>query len=439
MEMVKRIIETLMLCMALIALMIYSASCMERFQRRADRHLHEAADPKQEDEHDHEGESHEEHADHDEHAEGEAHDHAEHEEDAGHAHAHAEIVKLGSEVLKEYGVVVASAKPGKLENFLTLPGEVAIDTDRVAHVVTPITGVVAAVHKNLGDPVRRGDLMIELDSMELAEAKSRYLETIQHLKLAQATYEREEKLWKQGISAEQEYLAARNKLAEAEIALQTVKQTLQALRVPKAEIDKLSAGERSTLTRYRVYASSSGRVVEKHISKGELLTPEQEAFTLADLSTVWIKLSVHQRDLEKVRVGQHVAISTPDGKGSVKGKVDYIEPVIGEETRQAVARVRLSNPGGDLRPGLFVTGKIVVEQLGAAVLIPQDAVQTVDGKSVVFVEDEHGFETREVTLGRQSETHVEITRGLELGEKYVAENAFLVKAELAKASAAHEH
>jgi cobalt-zinc-cadmium efflux system membrane fusion protein len=179
--------------------------------------------------------------------------------------------------------------------------------------------------------------------------------------------------------------------------------------------------------------------VEKHVSNGELLTPAQDAFTLADLSTVWVKLSVHQRDLEKVRVGQSVSVAAPDGASTVQGRVDFIEPVIGEETRQAVARVRLSNPRGEWRPGLFVTGKVVVDVQDAAVLVPQGAVQTVEGKSVVFVEDEHGFELREVKLGRQSETQVEIVAGLALGERYVAANAFLVKAELAKATAEHAH
>ncbi|MDQ3022919.1 MAG: efflux RND transporter periplasmic adaptor subunit [bacterium] len=390
----------------------------------------------------HGGESAEEHAGHDEHGGESAEEHAGHDEKAAEeagGHAHAEIVELGPDVLRKYGVVVATAKPGKLLSYLSLPGEVAIDTDHVAHVVTPITGVVASVHKNVGDTVKRGALMIELDSMELAESKSRYLETLQHRKLAKSTLEREEKLWKQGISAEREYLQAKNDVAEAEIAVSSAKQMLKALKVPQGEIDKLPGNPGANLTRYRVYASAGGRVVEKHVSVGELLTPEQEAFTLADLSTVWVKLSLHQRDIERVRVGQAVTVTTPDGKGQVQARVEFIEPLIGEETRMATARVKLSNPQGDWRPGLFVTGKVVVDSQTAALLIPLDAVQTVAGKTVVFVQDEHGFETRTVTLGRENDDQVEVTDGLQPGESYVAVNAFLVKAELGKATAEHAH
>jgi membrane fusion protein, heavy metal efflux system len=434
--------------LALWAAVLPCAGCVDRGNKTTvavDEHAgHDHAEAGTHAEHGeggHAGESAAEHAAHAEHDEAGHAEHGEHAEggEDDHGHAHAAIVKLGPDVLKEYGVVTAKAKPGKLQNSLTLPGEVAIDTDRVTHVVTPISGVVTAVHKNLGDGVRRGELLIELDSMELAAAKTRYLEALERRKLAQATYAREEQLWQQGISAEMEYLAAKNALAEADIAINSARQTLQALKVPQAEIDQLAQNPGTNLTKYRVYAAAGGRVVEKHISRGELLTPEQDAFTLADLSTVWVKLSVHQRDLERVKVGQAVSIAAPDSDGAVSGRIDFIEPVIGEETRQAVARVRLSNPAGDWRPGLFVSGKVVVDQQDAAVLVPQAAVQTVDGASVVFVEDEHGFEPRKVTLGRQSETHVEITRGLELGETYVAENAFLVKAELAKATAAHEH
>ena len=457
-----RSIKLGLLVSASLLLMLLSSSCFERFSRKGtaesekaaghEGHAHaEGHDEEEGHGHSHAEESHEEHAGHDEHAEGEEHSHDEHGEEHAHGehaesegrdehgHAHAQLVELGPEVLKAYGVVVAKAKPGKLQNTLTLPGEVAIDTDRVSHVVTPVTGVVSAVHYNLGDVVKRGALMIELDSTELAEAKSRYLESLEHRRLAKSTYQREEKLWKQGISAEQEYLAAKNELAEADIAINTARQALTALRVPSAEIDNLAAGRSANLTKYRVYASAGGRVVEKHVSLGELLTPEQEAFTLADLSNVWIKLSVHQRDLERVRVGQAVAITSPDSKGDIQAKVEYIEPVIGEDTRMATARVRLSNPGGDWRPGLFVTGRVVVDSEDVAVLVPQDAVQTVEGKTVVFVQEEHGFEAREVVLGKQNETHVEIKSGLNLGEPYVVKNAFLVKAELGKAEAEHEH
>jgi cobalt-zinc-cadmium efflux system membrane fusion protein len=275
--------------------------------------------------------------------------------------------------------------------------------------------------------------------MELAERKSEYLEALEHRKLARSTFEREERLWRQGISAEQEYLAAQNALAEAEIAVNLARQALLALQVTAAEIDKLAADPNMPLTKYKVYASTSGRIVEKHVSRGELLGPEQEAFTLADLSRVWVNLFIHQRDLEQVRVGQSVKISLPEGGGDIGGTIDYIEPVIGEESRMATARVTLKNPDGDWRPGLFVTGRVQVSADDAAVLVPQDAVQSVDGRTVVFVQDEHGFEPRPVTLGRQNEDYVEITEGLSLGEKYVAENAFLVKAELGKATAEHAH
>jgi cobalt-zinc-cadmium efflux system membrane fusion protein len=150
---------------------------------------------------------------------------------------------------------------------------------------------------------------------------------------------------------------------------------------------------------------------------------------------VWVNLTVYQKDLPYIRVGQEVIISPGYGipeTRNAKGKISYISPVLDEETRTATARVVLPNPEGIWRPGLFVTGKVVIENIYVPILIPKSALQTVEGKTCVFILTEDGFIPQPVETGRSNETHVEIISGLRPGQKYVSKGAFTLKSELSK-------
>jgi len=152
---------------------------------------------------------------------------------------------------------------------------------------------------------------------------------------------------------------------------------------------------------------------------------------IADLRTVWVDLDVPQTDLGSVREGQRITISAsgidiPDATAVV----DFVSPVIDEETRTALARVEIPNASGHWRPGLFVTAYAALDQLEIPVIVPKDAVQSLEGETVVFVPKGAAFESVPVVLGRSNGTHVEIETGLSQGEQYVAEGAFALKAEI---------
>ena len=151
------------------------------------------------------------------------------------------------------------------------------------------------------------------------------------------------------------------------------------------------------------------RVIEKHITAGELLKDDTEAFVVADLSTVWVTLQVPPTALPTVQKGQRVMISAGPSMPEAEGKIRYVAPVLLEETRTAVTRVELQNTDGRWRPGLFVTATIAAGESQASVLIPKSAIQTIGGKPTVFVETEAGFSPRPVKLGPANDTHVEIT------------------------------
>lgn len=184
-------------------------------------------------------------------------------------------------------------------------------------------------------------------------------------------------------------------------------------------------------------APFAGTVVEKHMAIGALLKDDTEAFVVADLSTVWVDLTITLKDVSLVRKGQRVVVAAATVPAA-EGTLSYIGPLVSEETRTVMARVVLPNPDGRWRPGLFVTATLIVGTTPVGVLIPKTAVQTIDGRPSVFVQTPEGFAPRPVTLGRPNETHVEITDGLQPGERYAATETFLLKAELGKSTTEHD-
>lgn len=195
--------------------------------------------------------------------------------------------------------------------------------------------------------------------------------------------------------------------------------------------------ESENLSSFELRAAFDGNVVDKHVSPGELATREEPAFIVADLSNVWVMVTVYQDTLPLIRAGQPVSIRTSNGKQEAKGTIAYVSPIIDQATRSATARVVLPNPTGRWQPGLFVTAT-VHEPVTADIVIPRRAVQTFEGKPTVFVAEGDHFEPRAVTLGEVGRTTVGITAGLETGERYADVRSFLVKADLAKGEAEHD-
>ncbi|MCP4895350.1 MAG: efflux RND transporter periplasmic adaptor subunit [bacterium] len=341
-------------------------------------------------------------------------------------------IHLEDDQLDALGIEIDVAGEGKIGLEVELPGEVQVNGDRMAHVVPRVKGIVREVFFRLGDSVKAGDTMAVLDSGELAEWKADFLAAGERAVLAESTFEREERLWRQKVSPEKDFLDARRELAEAKIRLRTAKQKLMALGFSQVEIEALPQETGNGLTRYRVAAPFDGTVIEKHLTLGETVAADQIAFSVADLRTVWLDLQVYQKDLGAVHAGQEATVTTSHGDRA-QFKIDFVQPLVGEPARTALARIIAPNPDGEWHPGCFVTARVATEQTNVRVVVPTSAVfRMEDGDNVVFVVDGHEFELRIVELGRSSGNRVEIRTGLEVGERYVFAGGFALKAELGK-------
>ncbi|MCA9750637.1 MAG: efflux RND transporter periplasmic adaptor subunit [Gemmatimonadetes bacterium] len=194
-----------------------------------------------------------------------------------------------------------------------------------------------------------------------------------------------------------------------------------------------------SLATFELRTALAGTVIGRHLSRGEAISRDRDAFVVADLSTVWVELAVFQRDLAHVRIGQDVRILVGHEPRPDRGRIDYVTPILDEATRTATARVVLDNARGDWRPGMFVTGLVEIERTEVPLALPRSAIHRHEGDDVVFVETEDGFAPRAVKLGRLGEDRVEIVEGLTAGTTYVATGGFAIKAELEKGSFGHGH
>jgi cobalt-zinc-cadmium efflux system membrane fusion protein len=302
----------------------------------------------------------------------------------------------------------------------------------MAHVAPRVSGVVKEVFASLGDPVREGQVLAVLESRELADFKADFLASVERLKLADAIFRREERLWNEKISSEQDYLDARRGLAEARIARRAAEQKLHALGFSSSDLEGLSDQHDAAFTVYRLTAPFDGTIIDRHITIGETVDAGSPVLTVADLGTVWIDLSVYQRDIGAIRKGQTARVATEHGEEE-ELVIDFVQPIVGEDTRTATARIVAPNTGGIWHPGCFVSAAVTTAVTQASVVVPPTAVISMEGGGeVIFVEVDGSFAARQVEVGRRSGIGVEIVSGLLAGENYVVEGGFHLKAELAK-------
>ncbi len=356
---------------------------------------------------------------------------------------HGTVIELTAEEITELDIEITAAGPGSIDRSIDLPGEIKLNEDLVVHIVPRIGGIVREVRGHLGDRVKPGEILAVIESRELADATAEYLSSRERLVLAAAIHDREKELWQKKISSEQEYLDARQALAEVRIAHRSARQKLLALGISDKALEEMSSHTESDFTRYEILSPAGGTLIHKRISLGEVLEESREVFIVADLNSVWVDISVYQKDLAFVREGHEVSLSTGEGTLAAKGTIGYIGPLLEHETRTALARIILQNPDKTLRPGTFVTAHISGESEEVPVAVPRDALQTIDGESILFLPTDAGFEAHPVTAGRSSPNIVQISSGLEPGQRYVSRGAFILKAKLVTGSidshAGHGH
>jgi len=356
-----------------------------------------------------------------------------------HSHDHDEeqVIRLTPADISDFDIGLGTAKSQSLSSSIHLNGEVLLDQNRVAHVVPRVRGNVRNVFASLGDRVSQGDVLVTIESQQLADAKAGYVAARERAQLAERNFDRFRLLWEERISSEQEYFEARNASLEADIKLTAAEQKLIALDVTLQDLKNISSDNGQSLTHLKIKAPIGGEVIERHVTRGEFIGPDTTLFIIADISNVWIDLTVYEDQIPLIRKGQKVTIYNSGNTYSAVGTISYISPIVDPNTRTATARTIVDNSTGSWKPGTFIDAAVSSDRTPVGIAIPKQAVQSISGEQIVFVRTAEGFKPVLVRTGRVDDKNVEIISGLNVGQTFVTRNAFLLKSEIGRAGLEH--
>ncbi len=387
----------------------------------------------------HEGHS-EEHEEHD----GEqGSEHGEHEEAGGHEEG---VVQLRPEAAARIDIRVEPVEQRRVSVVLSTTGRVDFDQDHLAHVSPRISGRIHEVLATLGQRVEASDALAVIDSIELGQAKSAFLQAKAKLNLARRTLQREEGLLADRISSEQAVLEARATYEEALADFQAARQSLALIGLSKKQI-KAVRYEAKDAAFFTLRSPIDGTVMEKHINLGEIVGPNSNLYTIADLGQLWIWIDVYERDLGGVHLGDDVSLQVdayPDQ--TFVAKVSYVRDQVDADTRTARARIDVDNTDRRLKPGMFASVTVTDphgpqgKEAPRVLAVPASAVQRDGDSFIAFVRvGENRYERRVLRIGRRTDTYIEVLDGLSAGELVAVTGAFILKSEVAKESMGGGH
>jgi membrane fusion protein, heavy metal efflux system len=335
----------------------------------------------------------------------------------------ANRIRFTEEFATRHHVGSATAEETELAPTIQVMGTVRYDVRKFAAIGARSAGRVRRVLKIAGDTVKPGDILADIESMELGKAQAS-AESLRARELAAKTnLQREQQLAEAKVTAKREAEAAK---AEFD-ALRA--ERLSAERAVSAMGSKIGA-ELGVLA---LRTPIAGRVLTAKASRGLTVEPSDTLFEVADLSTVWVELMVFERDLDRIREGDAVEIMPASATHTpVRGTLALVGQVIDPETRSATVRVEIDNRQGLLRPGQSTSARIHSRGPAQRVLsVPKSALTFVDSKPTVLVLASPGLvEPRAVELGPDDGERVSIRQGLRTGERVITDGLFALKSEI---------
>lgn len=354
-------------------------------------------------------------------------------EQAGEAHEEGHDdegeIHLTEQQIQSAGITLVQPQAGGA-GVLSLPAMIEGDPQATQVVSAAIGGRVVTLQRNLGEAVQRGEVIAVIESREAAGLRAELEAARARASLAQSTLAREQRLYAERVTAEADLIAARTAATEADIAVRLGQQQLAAAGVGGGALNRIG-----------ITAPISGRITARNVVLGATVAPDAELFRISNLSRVAVTLSLSPADAG--RIGRGVPVEVISGERRGTGAVHFISPVVDETTRLVPVIVTLDNAGGTWRPGEPVSVAIRTTDAGGdtgadagSFSIPETAIQSVEGRSTVFVRTAEGFRATPVAVGTRGGGRVVVT-GLKGDERIAAEGSFTLKAELGKGEAEH--
>lgn len=328
-------------------------------------------------------------------------------------------VNIPDEYLKVANIAIEPVTSGGLEAEVLAPATVTAQPNNEAAIVTRAAGSIVRIHRQLGDSVRAGDILAQVESLEAAAMAADRHATQAKAEQARKAYAREARLFEQGVTPRQELEAAQATLAVAEADAGRAASVAQTARLSK---DGKSVA---------VVSPIAGKVTLQAATLGSYVQPQTELFRVAGEGAAQVEASIAAADIGRIAAGDKAIIVVAGGT-PVAAKVRSVTPTVNGNTRTATAILTPETGGGHLVVGEGVQARLHVKERSNALAVPEDAVQNIDGRDVLFVRTKDGFRAQPVLVGMRSRGMAVIVSGVKAGEQVATQNAFLVKADMIK-------
>lgn len=351
-------------------------------------------------------------------------------------HEHEEFVMMTPEQIDENGILLEVAQPGLVQTVVSAPARILLNQDKVMHLVPKVNGIVHEANKWVGQPIAKGEVLAVFESGDMAVAKSSYLDALKKEALASANLEREKQLHEKQISAAQDFQTSVADQEAARIEMELSRQKLHTLGLSRKEIDALPEADAALLRSYELRSPMRGVIIEKAITKGELIDTTREIYVIADPSTLWAEVYLFPSDFALLQEGLELELVHPNGN-KITAQPVSISPSVDSSTGAVRLIASFVNQNGEWRHGMYALAALKGKATRVALAVPKEAVQQIEGEPTLFIKADEGFELRPVKTGLCDHQCVEILFGLAPGESYAAKNTFLLKADHGKDEAEH--
>ena len=342
-------------------------------------------------------------------------------------------LKLTAEEQALAGIKFEEVSSRTFEDSVSVTATIRPNQDRIAKIAPRVEGRIVSVSANLGDNVRAGQSLAIMDSLAIGEAQSALLRAQSSERVAQADFKRAESLSAEEIIPQKELLRSRGELERASAESRAASDRLRLLG------GSASASGRAQST-FALTAPFAGTVIQKKATIGELGSPAEAVFTIADLSKVWIEANLTDELLSKVKTGAAATVTVGAYPGErFSGRVAYIANVLDKDSRTIAARIEVPNKDGRLKPEMFATANIATGGQLEAISVPDGAILLLQGQPTVFVSEGGGFPPRAVETGEKISGRTVIKSGLKPKEQVVAAGAYALKARMLKSQIGDAH
>jgi cobalt-zinc-cadmium efflux system membrane fusion protein len=323
-------------------------------------------------------------------------------------------------------VQVVTVQASKLTRTLRLTGAVAYNAFSTTPVITQVGGPVAKILVVPGDRVKRGQPLLEVSSPDYSLLLAAYLKARDTFRVADKNYERAQDLFAHHAIADRDLLQAESDRIQAQADLSAAQEGMRILGIPKPEdLEKSPISAQIPLL-----APIGGEIVERLVSPGQVMQAgTTQAFTISDMSTVWVMANIYQGDLAYVKDGDPATITTDSYPDKFSGKISFISPALDPNTRTLQARIVVDNPGGKLKKDMYCVATVTAGTISNAIAVPDSSILRDDENQpfVYVASNSNQFGRRPVDIGQTENGQTQVLKGLSPGDKVAANGSLFLQ------------